>query len=173
MDDSVTSKLRDGAPVSLRRLGPGDIDAVKELHTRLTEQELYLRFFTPHPGFLPALADQLTDSGGQNYALGAFEVGKLAGVANYAMCGKPATAEVAAVVAHGDHSRGVGTALLRRLAHVARVNGIRHLVGDVLSANSAMFDLLHEAGMKPQQRSYRCGVVHLDVDLSGTEFDTF
>ncbi|UMB70882.1 GNAT family N-acetyltransferase [Mycobacterium paraterrae] len=172
MEDPVSSKLRDGATVLLRRLGPSDIDAVKELHNRLTKEELYLRFFTPHPGFLPELADQLTDSGGQNYALGAFEADELVGVANYAMCGKPATADVAAVVAHGDHSRGVGTALLRRLVHVARVNGVRHLVGDVLSANSAMFDLLHEAGLKPQRKAYDCGVVHLDVDLSGAEFDS-
>lgn len=172
MDGDVTSTLRDGATVSLRRLGPADVDAVIELHNTLSEHELYLRFFTTHPGYLRALADQLTDSVGDNYALGAFETAKLVGVANYVMCDTPATADAAAVVAHGDHLRGVGTALLRRLAHIARANGIRHLVADVLSTNSTMFDVLHEAGLRAQQRDDDCGVVHLDVDLSSSEFDS-
>jgi GNAT superfamily N-acetyltransferase len=172
MGDVVSSTLRDGATVSLRRLGPADIDAVTELHDTLSAHELYLRFFTTHPGFLRALADQLTDCHGENYALGAFESGKLVGVANYAMCGKPSTADVAAVVAHGDHSRGVGTVLLRRLAAIARDNGVRHLVGDVLSTNSLMFDVLRDAGLHPRRRDYDCGVVHFDVDLDDAEFES-
>jgi hypothetical protein len=59
-------------------------------------------------------------AGGQKaFALGAFESGKLIGVASYVVCGRPATAEVAVVGAHNDHLRGVGTVLLRRLAHIA------------------------------------------------------
>ncbi|MDT5254896.1 MAG: hypothetical protein QOH07_3850, partial [Mycobacterium sp.] len=108
-----------------------------------------------------------TDGSSADYALGAFESGTLIGVASYVVCGRPATAEVAVVVAHNDHLRGVGTVLLRRLAHIARANGFRHLVADVLTTNHLMFKVLHDAGLHPQHKSYDSGVVHLDIDLAG------
>jgi GNAT superfamily N-acetyltransferase len=166
VDDVFTATLRDGAAVSLRRLGSADIDAVIALHHSLSERELYLRFFTMHPAPLKALAEKLTDSNGENYALGAFESGTLVGVANYTVCGTPATADVAVVVAHEDHLRGVGTALLGRLAQIARDNGIQRFVADVLTTNSLMFKVLHDAGLHPLHKSYDSGVVHLDVDLA-------
>jgi len=155
----------------LRRLGSADTDAVIALHRNLSERELYLRFFTMHPAFLKTLADKLTDADGKNYALGAFESGTLIGVANYAMCGKPATADVAVVVAHDDHLRGVGTALLLRLAQVARDNGVQHLVADVLASNHLMFKVLHDAGLRPQSKTYDSGVVHLDIDLGTVKLE--
>jgi L-amino acid N-acyltransferase YncA len=166
VDDVCTSTLRDGATVLLRRLDAADIDAVIALHDTLSDRELYLRFFTMHPVYLKTLADKLTDGNSQGYALGAFESGTLIGVANYVTCGKPATADVGVVVAHEDHLRGVGTALLRRLARIARDNGIQHLVADVLTTNHRMFELLRDTGLHPQHKSYDSGVVHLDIDLA-------
>ena len=118
------------------------------------------------PAYLKTLAAKLTDGNGANYALGAFESGTLIGIANYVLCAKPATADVAVVVAHEDHLRGVGTFLLRRLAQVARNNGIQHLVADVLTTNHLMFKVLHDAGLNPRRKTYDSGVVHLDIDLA-------
>ena len=119
-----------------------------------------------HPVYLKTVADKLTEGDGEDYALGAFESGKLIGAASYVVCGRPATAEIAVVVAHNDHLRGVGTVLLRRLAHIARANGIRHLVADVLITNHLMFKVLYDASLHPQHKSYDGGVVHLDIDLA-------
>jgi GNAT superfamily N-acetyltransferase len=171
VDELFTATLRDGATVLLRRLGSADIDAVIALHGALSEPELYLRFFTMHPAYLKTLAGKLTDADGTNYALGAFESGTLIGIANYALCGKPATADVAVVVAHDDHLRGVGTVLLRRLAQVAHYNGIQHLVADVLATNDLMFKVLRDADLHPQSKTYDSGVVHLDIDLATVELE--
>jgi GNAT superfamily N-acetyltransferase len=167
--DDEFATLRDGVPVLLRRLEPAAGDAVIALHQTLTDRERYLRFFTMHPMHLKTLADNLIEGGGDDCALGAFESGMLIGVANYTVCGRPATAEVAVVVAHNDHLRGVGTVLLRRLVQIARANGIQHLVADVLTTNHLMFKLLHDAGPYPIHRSCDDGVVHLEVDLVGIE----
>jgi L-amino acid N-acyltransferase YncA len=172
VDDVCTSTLRDGATVLLRRLDAADIDAVIALHETLSDRELYLRFFTMHPAYLKTLANKLTEGNSQDYALGAFESGTLIGIASYAMCGRPATADVAVVVAHEDHLRGVGTALLRRLAQIARDNGIQHLVADVLTTNHLMFKVLHDAGLHPQHKSYDSGVVHFDIDLAAVSVDS-
>jgi L-amino acid N-acyltransferase YncA len=172
VDDVSTSTLRDGATLLLRRLEPTDIDAVIALHDTLSERERYLRFFTMHPAHLKTLADKLTDGNSENYALGAFESGTLIGVANYMICGRSATADIAVVVAHKDHLRGVGTALLRRLAQIAHDNGIQHLIADVLTTNHLMFKLLHDAGLHPQHKSYDSGVVHLDIDLAAVSLES-
>lgn len=164
MKDIVAS-LRDGGTVLLRRLEPADVDAVMALHRTLSDRERYMRFFTMHPAYLKTVADKLTEGRGEDYALGAFESGTLVGVANYMRCGRPATAEVAVVVAHDDHLRGVGTALLRRLAQIARDSGIQYLVADVLTRNHLMFKVLHDAGLRPEARHID-DVVHLDIDLS-------
>jgi L-amino acid N-acyltransferase YncA len=172
VDDEFTSTLLDGSTVSLRRLGSADIDAVIALHDTLSDRELYLRFFTMHPAYLKTLANKLTNDNCEDYALGAFESETLIGIASYAMCGKPATADVAVVVAHEDHLRGVGTALLQRLAHIASDNGIQHFVADVLATNHLMFKVLHDAGLHPQHKSYDTGVVHLDIDLATVKLES-
>jgi GNAT superfamily N-acetyltransferase len=165
MSDVFTATLLDGAKVTLRRLGSADIDAVNALHRTLSDRELYLRFFTIHPVYLKILADKLADMSGDDYVLGAFESGTLIGVADYAMCDKPGSADVAVVVAHEDHHRGVGTVLLRRLGQIARDNGVQHLCADVLVTNHEIFEMLRDAGLHPQ-KSYDSGVVHIDIDLA-------
>jgi GNAT superfamily N-acetyltransferase len=166
VDDVFASTLRDDATVLMRRLEPTDIDAVIALHDTLTDRERYMRFFTMHPAYLKTVAHKLTEGRGKDYALGAFESGVLIGAANYVVCGRSATAEFAIVVAHNDHLRGVGTALLRRLIQIARVNGIQHFVFDVLTTNHLMFNMLRDAGLQPQHRSYDDGVVRLEIDLA-------
>jgi L-amino acid N-acyltransferase YncA len=163
---AFAGKVADGAWVVIRHLEPSDAGAVIALHNALTQRERYLRFFTLQPVGLKALASQLTDGHGEDFALGAFEAGALIGVASYAVCGKPATAEVAIVVAHHDQLRGVGTTMLRRLAKVAHAKGIQHLVADVLTTNHALFKVLRDAGLQPRGVRAINGVVHLDVNLS-------
>ncbi len=165
-DRPVLGRISECRPAEITESSIVDDVFTATLHDTLSDRELYLRFFTTHPVFLATLAETLTDSDGGNYALGAFESGTLIGVAHYAMCGKPATADVAVVVAHEDHLRGVGTALLRRLAQIAGDNGIQHLVADVLTTNHLMFKVLHDAGLHPKDKRYDGGVVHLDIDLA-------
>jgi L-amino acid N-acyltransferase YncA len=75
------------------------------------------------------------------------------------------TAEVALVVAHDQHLHGVGTALLRRIAHIARHNGLRRFVADILAENSLMFKVLCDAGWRHQH--HRDGLVtHVEIELS-------
>jgi hypothetical protein len=125
VDRADTVTLPDGAVVSLRRLDEHDAEAVIAFHRDLTDRERYYRFFVIHPGFLHTFARKLVEKSPTNYAIGAFEVGRLIGVANYVRTNDPDVAEVAMTVAHQDHLRGAATAMLRRLGKAERGNGIR------------------------------------------------
>jgi len=164
LDDARVATLRDGSTVLLRRLDAADIDAVIALHDALSDHECYLRFFTPRPPHLKTCARELTERSGKDYALGAFESGELIGIANYVVCHEDETAEVALVVAHNDHLRGAGTALLRRLSHIARSNAIQRFVADVLVENRLMRNVLRDAGWHTM---YSDGnVLHVDIELA-------
>jgi hypothetical protein len=75
--------LIDGRRVSLRRLGAEDTDAVLALYEQLPERDRYLRFFTTHPANLDQFARRLTEPDSGWCAIGAFDAGRLIGVANY------------------------------------------------------------------------------------------
>ena len=97
-------------------------------------------------------------------ALGAIEDGELIGVANYAELARAGYAEIAVVVAHEQHERGVGTALLSALARLAEGAGQHHFVADVLFENYAMRRVLSDAGWPIDQ--HRDGsVLSVEVDL--------
>ena len=146
LDHISEATLLDGGLVSLRRLGLDDVDGIIALSETLTESERYLRFFTAHPGHLKSWARSLADRSNRQFALGAFDSGRLIGVASYFMCDDPGCAEVAIVVAHQEHMRGVGTVLLGRLGQIARDNGLDHLVADVLTENYLMRKVMSDAG---------------------------
>ena len=68
------------------------------------------------------------------------------------------------MVAHDQHERGVGTALLRELGRIARDAGQHHFVADVLAENYAMRRVINDAGWPTIER--RDGsVVSVDVNL--------
>jgi len=163
-----TATLVDGAAVQLRRLGPGDYDALIELVGTLTDRERYMRFFTMHPAFLDEWARSLTTPNDDQYVLGVFEDDSLIATANYVMTSQPGYAEVAVLVAHLQHERGVGTALLRALRLAAHRNGIHHLVADVLVENHPLRKVVVDAGWPCSwHRDGTAFSVDLDLDACG------
>ena len=158
------AELVDGSVISLRRLDSGDADDVVRLYETLTDEECYLRFFTLHPGHLQAWARSITERSNDQYCIGAFDSARLLGVVNYVTCKTPGYAEVAVVVAHNEHLRGVGTALLRRLGDIAKENGLHYLVADVLAENYLMLRVMADAGW-PCTRHLDGSVLHVEMDL--------
>lgn len=164
VESAAKVKLLDGRYVQLRRLCADDAEAVLELHQNLTDRDRLYRFFTLHPAHLNELVSQLTDQGDKQTAIGAFEGGRLIGVANYVVSDDPSVADVAIVVAHEDHLHGVGTALLKHLAHLARSQGIQRFLADVMAENYLMLQVLSYFGW-PHRRLDSGSVLHLEIEL--------
>src|ERR1700757_3294162 len=162
---AATARLLDGRVVSLRCLGADDAEAVLALHQHLSDHDRYFRFFTLRPAPLHELVGKLTEPADGVCALGAFDAGRLIGVAHYVLVrDDPKAAEFAIVVAHGDHSHGVGTALLKQLGRVARARGVERFVADVLGENHLMLMVVFDLGWRCSP-AYFGSVRHLEIEL--------
>jgi GNAT superfamily N-acetyltransferase len=162
---AATARLLDGRVVSLRRLGADDAEPVMALHQHLSDHDRYFRFFTLQPAQLQELVGRLTEPPDGLCALGAFDADRLIGVAHYVLVREdPKAAEIAIVVAHEDHSLGVGTALLKQLARVARVHGIGRFVADVLGENHLMLMVVFDLGWRCEPADYG-SVRHFEIEL--------
>lgn len=171
-DETATAAtLLDCASVTVRRLRLDDYDAVVRLASELTGEERYQRFFTVHPTYIGEWALSLTKPAKGVVALGVFETGDLIGVANYTELPTAGDAEIAVVVAHEQHERGVGTLLLQTLGRIARAAGLHRFVADVLTENHAMRRVISEAGW-PVTQHCDGAVVRVDLNLDRTGEDT-
>ncbi|MCC6777147.1 MAG: GNAT family N-acetyltransferase [Hyphomicrobiales bacterium] len=87
----------------------------------------------------------------------------IAGGARYVVVG-PGCAEVAFAVIDGYQGQGIGAALMRHLAIIARQAGLRQLVADVLPDNAPMLTVLRRSGLA-MNVTHEPGVTHVTLQL--------
>lgn len=149
---SAVEKLRNGERIEIRAVRPQDRDGFLDAVGRTSTESLYRRFFAVRRHFseteqsfflnvdfvthvaLVALAEE----SGQRTIVGG---------GRYVVSG-PGQAEVAFTVIDKYQGRGVGAALLRHLAAIARQAGHRELVAHVLPDNKAMLKVFTNSGLK-------------------------
>jgi RimJ/RimL family protein N-acetyltransferase len=154
---AVDVVLRDGSPVLIRPIGPGDAERLKDGFARLSPGSRRLRFLGPKKALSAAELRYFTEIDHRDHeALGAVSRvdGQGIGVARYVRSVEdPASAECAVTVVDAWHRRGLGTELLARLADRARAAGVHRFTGQVAHDNVAVLDLL--AGVRAEVRLVR------------------
>jgi GNAT superfamily N-acetyltransferase len=139
--------LADGTTAHVRAIRPGDADALRAFHSRLSPESIVLRFFGPHPRLSDAEVERFTHVDGvDRVALVAERAAEIVAVARYDRTPGSDEAEVAFVVNDAFQRQGLGTVLHRNLAEVARAHGIRWLVADTLSENFRMLNVFRQSG---------------------------
>jgi len=161
------SLTRDGRTVEIRTLGATDRDQLLRLHSELTDEDRYLRFFTAAAGTYRKYVDTLVATGHPDrIALGAFHGDLLLGVMSCVVTG-PGTAEFAVAVTHPDQAEGIGTLLLEHLVGIARTRGLATLTAEVLAANTQMLRVIADLGLPC---TYRHDHEVVDITMAlGTE----
>jgi GNAT superfamily N-acetyltransferase len=165
---SAVEALRDGRRVEIRALRPEDRDELVAAVRRVSAQSLYRRFFSPKKNFTDkeiaffvnidfvdhvALVAVVED-GGQPTIVGG---------ARYIMQ-QPGKAEVAFAVLDRYQGLGIGAALMRHLAAIARGAGLRELVAEVLSDNAPMLKVFEKGGLSLTKKR-EAHVVHVTLQL--------
>src|SRR5271166_5385536 len=119
-EDSAYALLNDGATIEIRAARPEDFDAVRDMHAKMSPDNLYLRFFSLSPLNAEREARRVCREPGPDHeALLAWLGDELAGVASYEPTGTPGTAEIAFAVPDHLHGRGIATLLLEHLVSIA------------------------------------------------------
>ena len=149
-----TVRLRDGTRVRLRPVQPDDKHLLVRGFERLSEDSRYRRFFTPMSELRPAQLEYLTEVDHHDHeaVLAVDEHGEPVGVARYVRsASEPDAAEAAVAVVDDWQGRGVGRALLNRLATRARQEGVSRFTALVQADNQAALELI--GGVPLSERS--------------------
>lgn len=143
--------LRDGSEVRMRSADPSDAPLVAALHARCSPEARRSRFLSPTPRLAAGQLDELlhgeTGTGQAVIAVTA-DGGSAVGLANLATHGD-GVARFAVLVENAWQGRGLGTALLRRVADLATEQGITELTGIARPDDLGITRLLRRAGLRP------------------------
>ena len=172
VEDSAYALLSDGATIEIRPARPEDFEAVRDMHAKMSPDNLYLRFFSMSPLAAEREARRICREPGPDHAaLLAVLDGEVAGCGTYEQAGAGSlSAEVAFTVADDLHHRGIGMLLLEHLVSLARGRGFREFTAETLSENAAMLRVFADAGLQVQ-RSLVDGVYDLRFPLPADEAD--
>jgi GNAT superfamily N-acetyltransferase len=148
---SAVEALRHGRRVEIRALGQDDRPEFLAAVDRTSPRSLYRRFFSVRQDFAEQEVDFFVNVDFVNHvALVAVmeEAGRsvIVGAGRYIVVG-PGRAEVAFAVVDAYQGQGIGAALMRHLAVVARDAGLKELVADVLPDNVPMLKVFEKSGL--------------------------
>ena len=149
---SAVEKLRNGEQIEIRALRPQDRDDLMAAVDLTSSASLYRRFFAVRRHFTETEESfylnvdfvshvaliAVADENGQPIIIAGGRY----------VVGEPGQAEVAFTVVDKYQGRGVGAALLRHVAMIARRAGLRELVAYVLPDNRAMLKVFEKSGLK-------------------------
>jgi RimJ/RimL family protein N-acetyltransferase len=165
---SAFELLRNGRQINIRALRPEDRADVVAAVDRVSARSLYRRFFGLRRHFSEkeinfflnvdfanhvALVAVVRDGGRAAIVGGGRYVGVRSGVA-----------EVAFTVVDKYQGQGIGTALMRHLATLARNAGLKELIAEVLPENMPMLKVFEKSGLRLSTKR-EAGVVHVALQL--------
>ena len=167
----ATSCWRTAAPCTCDPMRPDDGDKLQDLYSRLSDESLYLRFFSPVPPPTARQLEQITDDR-LRPPLGSLvaELGDdIVAIARYDRTGadEDGSAEVAFTVQDDQHGRGLGTHPAR--APRRRRARCRHppLRGRTMPNNHKMLGVFSDAGFEVSRR-FDAGTVEVSFAIETT-----
>jgi acetyltransferase len=169
LEEPVLTK--DGQSLVLRPVRPEDEPAFHLGFTKLTPEEIQLRFFTPMKTLSHVMAARFTQIDyDREMALVLAERGApgkaaIGGVARLAADPDNERAEYAIIVGRELTGQGLGRLMMERLIAYAKKRGIGELYGDVLRKNTAMLSLCRKLGFVEKPLPDDPTIVQVSLDL--------
>jgi acetyltransferase len=165
--------LKDGEKVDIRPIRPEDEPALVKFHESLSERTVYSRYlqmlnlsqrtaherltricFIDYSRQMALVAERNNTQTGEREIVG---VGRLQGIGGD-------EAEYAIVISDDYQKQGIGTEFLRRLVEIGRKEGVKAIVADILSDNTAMQKIAEKLGFK-MKRELSDNVVNARLTL--------
>ena len=165
---TATERLRDGRPFEIRALRPNDEADLLAAVGRIGAQSLYRRFMGAKRGFSEKERASFMNIDFVNHValVAVVNEGDRASIVadGRYVVGKPGMAEVAFAVVDDYQGQGIGAALLRHLALLARQAGLKEFSAEVLADNMPMLKVFERSGLKFSLK-HSADVVHASLQL--------
>lgn len=161
--------LADGGTVHLRPIAPDDADRLRAMHSRLSADTVYMRFFSLVRALPAREVERFTNvDHDDRVAFVALLRDEMVAVVRYDRQPGTADAEVAVVVEDAHQGRGLGPLLLEHLAAAGEERGIERFVANVLPSNRRMLEVFRSAGFETE-RHMEDGFVELVYPIRRTD----
>ncbi|MDD3448398.1 MAG: GNAT family N-acetyltransferase, partial [Gammaproteobacteria bacterium] len=163
--------LGDGRTLLLRPIRPEDEPSLQATFSKLTPEEVRLRFFVSMKTLSHVAAVRFTQIDyDREMGLILTESGipgktEIYGVANIIADTENERAEYAIIVRHDMTAMGLGIFLMKRIIDYARRRGIREIFGDVLQENRQMRKLCGILGFRESAVADEPGMIRVTLDL--------
>lgn len=169
LGEPVTS--RDGQHLWLRSIEPTDIKALQRCFTRLSEDEIRMRFLYPMYKLPQDMARRLCHiNPDAELALvlmdHAVHPADMRGVGRLFFDPTLNQAEFSVLVEKALTGRGLGALLMQRLVNTCRQRGVERVWGHVLIENRPMLDLCRQLGFTRQALPGEPGTAVIALDLA-------
>ena len=157
--------------ITVRPIRSEDIDLEIEFARKLSKETRYNRFLGGGVRLTPELLEKFTRIDFSRdmalIATATIEGAETAiGVARYARLADDVTCEFAITLADAWQGCGSGKKLLAMLVDSARGHGMRHIIGDVLAANTPMLRLARWQGFRIERHPEGAELRRVILDLS-------
>jgi GNAT superfamily N-acetyltransferase len=165
--DAISAMLRGGHLAVLRPLTPSDRKLYLAAFEHLGPESRRMRFLSPKPSLSETEIRYFTEVDHHDHeAITAIVGDEGVGVARFVRDARePKVADVAVAVVDEWQRRGVGSALLRRVADRAREEGVDRLRATVASGNGPMLATIRRLGASWRTTSSSRGVMEIEITL--------
>jgi acetyltransferase len=163
--------LADGTKIFLRPIKASDDNLLLELFNALTPETIHLRFFSTLKYMPKEVLEQFThvDYDKQMAIVALIDENdreRMVGVGRYTLLAdEPGAAEFAIVVQDSMQGRGIGSAILYHLAHVAKLQNVHTIVGYIINENHKMFGALKKSGLTMKRKFWDRGITRVDIPI--------
>jgi acetyltransferase len=159
----------DGAPLLLRPIRPEDEELMRRFFSRVSPEDLRLRFFAPvrdfgHP-FIARLT-QLDYARAMAFLAIDESSGDMLGGVRIHADANYRNAEYAILVRSDLQGRGIGRLLMQMILEYARAEGLCRIEGQVLRENTTMLAMCAELGFSAAADRDDPGIVDVSLNLS-------
>jgi len=169
-DELVERVVLGGRRFTIRPIRPEDAEAHARLFARLPAEDIRRRFFSAIRALTPEQLVRMTEIDyTRELALIAVEAatGETVGVARLVCSDAEGTeGEFATLIEPGAKEIGLGSVLMRRLIGWAKREGVRRIVGQVLTENTPMLAFVRHLGFSVRHVPDEDDVVEASLELS-------
>ncbi|MCF8061039.1 MAG: GNAT family N-acetyltransferase [Deltaproteobacteria bacterium] len=164
---SCMKTFKDGLEVRFRPIRPSDVDEMRRLFYRFSDESVYYRYFSPVKTMPHTKMQEYANVDYRNSMsivglVGEPGEGRIVAEGRYVLPGDTPFADVAFVVDEAYKGKGIATFLFHYLIRIAQERGIQGFTADVLASNKAMIKVL-ERSPYPAKAVMASGVYEFSI----------